>query len=457
MDRQTKIRVAKFAAVLSAPVVLWAYASGPDAHRTGVPGTNEKNCSDVGCHIGTAVNGGGGNVKLTASGGRNYIPGEKQTITVTITDSTARAYGFQVTARLASDHTKQAGTFTPGAGQFVLCASTNVNDLGLDRPNTGRCRDTQPLEFIEHTVPKNTGVFSFDWTPPSTPSGAIDFYVSANAANGNGEESGDHIYTGSLTLRTTCTGGPKPVIAAGGVINASGFGGKAGVAPGTWLEIYGRDLACNSRSWGGDEFNGSNAPTSLDGTSVTIAGKPAYVAFIHPGQVNVQAPEGIGTGPVPVVVTTSGGASDPVTVTASASLPGLLAPAGFKTGSTQYVGAQLADGSFAGDPAKIPGTTRAARPGEIITLYGIGFGPVTPAIPAGVVVSQANAVNDNLVVRIGQIQATTIPYKGLAPSLIGLYQFNVTVPANVPDGDQVLDVTIGGLSTGQTLTLPVKR
>src|SRR6266849_3406751 len=114
MDRNKKILAGKCVAVLSAPVILWAYASGPDAHRTGVPGTNEKTCNDMGCHVGTAVNGGGGSVTLTASGGSTYVPGQKQTITVTITDSAARAYGFQVTARLASDHSTQAGTFTPG-------------------------------------------------------------------------------------------------------------------------------------------------------------------------------------------------------------------------------------------------------------------------------------------------------------------------------------------------------
>ncbi len=44
---------------------------------------------------------------------------------------------------------------------------------------------------------------------------------------------------------------------------------------GSWVEIYGSYLAPDSRSWAGTDFNGTSAPTSLDGTSVTIGGQPA--------------------------------------------------------------------------------------------------------------------------------------------------------------------------------------
>ena len=459
MDRRRPILIAKFAAVLSVPLVLWAFKSGPDAHHTAVPGTGELSCNASFCHVGTGLNAGGGNVKLTASAGTNYTPGEEQTITIEITDATARAYGFQLTARLASDRAAQAGTFTPTstATQFVLCAGAAISDLGTERSGAA-CPGARPLEFIEHKAPFNRGSIEVKWRAPATDVGPVEFYVSANAANGNGSEDGDKIYTSSLTLTPASTQPPpKPVISAGGIINAFGFGGKAGVAPGTWIEIYGSDFTTKTREWGGADFNGTNAPTSLDGVSVTVAGKPAFVRFISPGQVNVNVPDGIGTGPVPVVVTNSGVSSDPLTVTASDRLPGLLAPANFKSGDRQYVVAQLADNSFAGDPAKIAGTSRPVRPGETIVLYGIGFGPVTPSIPAGTIVTQSNQVTGELVLRFGQVQATNIPYRGLGPNFVGLYQFNVVVPDSVPDGDAQLDVTIGGVSTGQTLFLAVKR
>jgi hypothetical protein len=52
---------------------------------TGAPG--DSTCANAGCHTGTALNGGGGNVQLTSSAGTSYTPGQQQTLTITITDS----------------------------------------------------------------------------------------------------------------------------------------------------------------------------------------------------------------------------------------------------------------------------------------------------------------------------------------------------------------------------------
>ncbi len=444
MRRERKILIAKIAVGLTAlPVLVWAYASGPYVHRTGVTGTGEKTCNDVGCHIGTNVNAGGGSLAITASGGTTYTPGQKQTITIQITDSAARLYGFQITARLASDRTKQAGTFTPGPTQIVECAPVQIrDDFGLDRPGA-TCPANSPIEFVEHTTPFRSGTITVDWTPPTTALGDVELWVSANAANGNGLETGDHIYNKSLTLQASGGGETKPVISAGGVINAGGFGGKAGVAPGTWLEIYGSDLSTATGEWSGNDFSGTTAPTKLSGVTVTIAGKPAFIRFISPGQINVQAPDGIGTGPVPVVVTNGTTSSDPVTVTATDRLPGLL---GLSNG---YVGA-LQGSTVVGSP----GFT-AVKPGDTITLYGIGFGAVTPTIAAGQIAGVLNSVTNPLTILFGQSEAVA-SYKGLGPGFVGLYQFNVTVP-NVADGDYPVTVNLGGTGTGQTIKITVKK
>jgi uncharacterized protein (TIGR03437 family) len=74
------------------------------------------------------------------------------------------------------------------------------------------------------------------------------------------------------------------------VVSASAFGEFTSVSPGSWIEIYGSNLAVDSRSWPASDFNGVNAPTSLDGTSVTIGGQAAFVDFISPGQVDALVP-----------------------------------------------------------------------------------------------------------------------------------------------------------------------
>jgi len=72
---------------------------------------------------------------------------------------------------------------------------------------------------------------------------------------------------------------------------------------------------------------------------------------------------------------------------------GLDAPPVFNIGGVQYVVAQLADGAFVLPTGAIPGVpSRPAQAGYEVVLYGIGFGPVTPNIPAGQLVEQANTL-----------------------------------------------------------------
>jgi uncharacterized protein (TIGR03437 family) len=438
MRKQRWTKTAKcLVGIAAVPVLLWAYSSGPEAHHTGVPAPGNAESTCTACHQGTALNGGGGKVTLTAAGGTSYTPGQKQTLTIAVADSAARVYGFQMTARLASDLNQQAGSFTAGASQQILCASAAVTDAG------GTCGGNRTIQFIEHTQPFQTSTITVDWTPPATASGAIAIYVSANAANGNGNNTGDHIYNTSITLQPASTA-PKPTISDGGIINAYGFGGAKGVAPGTWLEIYGTNLSTTTGEWSGSDFQGTTAPTKLGGVTVTIAGKNAFIRYISPSQVNVQAPDGIGTGPVPVVVTNENGSSDPAIVTATDRLPGLLAPFG-----NGYVAA-FQGSTIVGSPG-----FAAVKPGDVIVLYGIGFGAVTPSIPAGQIALTQNSVAAPLKVMIGGAQAAA-SYQGLGPNFVGLYQFNLTVP-NVSDGDQLVTVDLGGQGTGQTIKITVKK
>jgi uncharacterized protein (TIGR03437 family) len=252
--------------------------------------------------------------------------------------------------------------------------------------------------------------------------------------------------------------GSAPSVNSGGVVSASAFGEFTSVAPGSWIEIYGSNLAPDTRTWTGGDFNGVDAPESLDGTSVTIGGQPAYVAFISPGQVNVQVPSNVGTGSQPLIVTTkAGGAGNSYPVMVNAEQPGLLAPYNFKIGGDQYVVALFPDNSTYVLPAgAIPGiASRPAQPGDTIILYGVGFGAVTPSIPAGQRAGQLNTLALPLHIFFGSAEAT-LAYDGLAPGYVGLYQFNVVVP-DVGAGNLVpLTFTLGGTQGSQTLYIAVQ-
>jgi uncharacterized protein (TIGR03437 family) len=240
-----------------------------------------------------------------------------------------------------------------------------------------------------------------------------------------------------------------------GVVSASAFGDFPTFAPGSWIEIYGTALAAATEEWGSSDFSGVIGPTKLGATSVTIGGQSAYVDYISPTQVNVQVPGSVSTGAQPLVVTTAAGASPPFTVNVVTTKPGLLAPPNFKNFANQYVVAQFADGTYVLPPGAIAGvTSRRAVPGDTIVIYGVGFGTVTPNIPPGQLVELSNTLAAPVTVSIGGTQAK-VTYDGLAPSFMGLYQFNVVVPA-VPASDTTpLTFTLGGVGGTQTLVISI--
>jgi uncharacterized protein (TIGR03437 family) len=193
---------------------------------------------------------------------------------------------------------------------------------------------------------------------------------------------------------------------------------------------------------------------SLDGTSVTIGGKSAFVDYISSGQVNVVVPSDVPTGLEQVTVSTAGGTSNSYGITINALEPGLFAPASFNIGGTQYVFALLTDGDYA-LPSSTGPTSRPARPGDIITLYGIGFGPVVPNISAGELVEQTNTLGSILEISIGGMPAS-LQFAGLIQNLTGLYQFNVVVP-EVPSGNAALTFTLAGQAGTQRLYIPISN
>jgi uncharacterized protein (TIGR03437 family) len=237
-------------------------------------------------------------------------------------------------------------------------------------------------------------------------------------------------------------------------VSASAFGEFKSVSPGTWIEIYGSNLAVDTRSWAASDFSGVNAPTSLDGTSVTIGGQAAFIDYISPGQVNALVPSNVATGAQQITVTTVAGTSAPVTLTVNAVEPGLLAPASFKVNGTQYAVAISTNGDYVLPAGAVAGlSSQPAKPGDTIVLYGVGFGPVTPNIPAGQLAEQASTLA-SFEISVGGTPAAA-PYHGLAPNYTGLYQFNIMVPSNASSGAIPLTFTVAGVAGTQTLYLAV--
>ncbi len=468
MERKRKLYAAKVAVIMGVlPILIWAHEYGPDPGHSGVP--NELGtCASAQCHVGTTNDPANkGSVSVAFPGGQTYIPGVKQHLVVTIADPAQHAWGFQLTTRLASDPAAVAGTFaSTDQNTTMMCGSTDFNqqqEAPYASGQTQTCPASMPLQYIEQSragynaTKGNTGsqTYQFDWTPPDTNAGDLKIYVSGNAANGDVQRTGDHIYNTSYTLTPGSFGGP-PEITSQGVVSAGAFGGFTAVAPGSWMEIYGSNLSATTRLWAGADFTGTQAPNSLDSVTVTIGGKAAFLDYISPTQVNAQVPSGVPEGAQQMTVSTPAGISSSFDIIVNAMEPGLLAPSSFLVGGKQYVVAQFLDGlTYVMPPNAIPGIpSRQAKPGEIIVIYGIGFGPVLDSgnqnISAGTIAGTANKLANSLSMNFGSSSAT-FKYSGLAPNFVGLYQFNVVVPS-VANNDLVpLSFKLNGASGSQTL------
>jgi uncharacterized protein (TIGR03437 family) len=448
--------------VLAIPLIVWAYEFGPDAGYSGVPkelGT----CASALCHIGTANNPANkGSVAVNFPNGTTYTPGVKQHLTVTISDPAQHAWGFQLTARLASNASTQAGTFVSSdANTLLMCAdNTNLfNEQGVPfvAGSPQACPSKMPLQYIEHSLAgytatrgqANSGTYQFDWTPPATNVGDITVYVAGNAANGDLTNNGDHIYTTTYTL-TAPAATNTPTIAANGVVSGASF--QPGIVPTSWLTIFGSNLSSVTDTWEKAIVNGK-LPTALDGVSVNVGSQPAFVYFISPGQINVQAPD-VGTGPVPVTVNNANGTSTAFTATVAQQ-----APAFFLWPGSQAAIATRQDGSRAVNNGTIAGlTTVAAKPGDVLILWGTGFGPTSPPVAAGIEVPSDKVyfTASPVSVKIGTVDA---PQFGcaLSPGFAGLYQVAIQVPASMADGDYAIKATVAGATTPDGVILSVKK
>lgn len=227
-----------------------------------------------------------------------------------------------------------------------------------------------------------------------------------------------------------------PVIATNGIVPLDSS--VPTIQPGSWISIFGTNLSTATASWNGD------FPTSLGGVTVTIDGKAGYLSYVSPTQINLQAPDDTATGAVIVVVTSSIG-STTSTVTLAPYAPSL------SLFDSRYAAVVIPtpDGSGAygngsydlGGPAgRFSFSTRPVKPGEVIELYGVGFGPTNPPVSPGMAFNNVAPTTGPVTVTIGGVPSTVL-FSAITSA--GLYQLNVVVPSTLSSGDQVVIATVG--------------
>lgn len=266
------------------------------------------------------------------------------------------------------------------------------------------------------------------------------------------QDSGERFFKSAGAKSSRASQAQVPSISPGGVVPL--FSTTNIIQPGEFVSIYGNNLAGETAVWNGD------FPTSLGGTSVEIDGKPAYLLFVSPGQINLQAPDDTATGTVSVVVTTAAG-SGTSTVTLGRFGPSfilldakyvagiILRPNGsgaFGKGKNSY--------DILGPAGGSPGyPTAAARSGDIVELFGVGFGPTIPAVPAGEPFSGAAPINYTLSLYVNEVLVKPT-FAGLSSA--GLYQINLTVPRGLGEADVPIQAIVGGMPTQPGVLFPMQ-
>jgi uncharacterized protein (TIGR03437 family) len=349
--------------------------------------------------------------------------------------------------------------------QACLAPGITQADLASYRQFSGvPAQDLIPPEQAEYNVLGvyfgGTAVGSFfGGTPGAAPLNYLQVYSpDIQYAENHVNTPAQVVQTGGVTVATSAQdllnlasqkllaiSEPLPAINSGGIVPGT-------VQSGEWVSLYGTNLASATATWTG------NFPTSLAGTSVTIDGKPAYLSFVSPGQINLQVPNDAATGAVPVVVMT---ASESAT---SAVTLAQFGPSFFLLDASHVAAIILrsnGSGAYGGGSYDIIGPTGtslgyptvAAKAGDVVELFGTGFGPTNPAVSAGQAFSGAAPTTNPVTLRINNI-SVSLAFAGLSGA--GLYQLNLTVPSGLGAGDVSLQASVAGVTTPSGVVISLR-
>ncbi|MFT4604308.1 MAG: hypothetical protein ACI9W4_001038 [Rhodothermales bacterium] len=174
-----------FVGFLAMPFEARTNSSGAPAGRTGSPAENGMTCNSSGCHFGNATNSGTGSIAVSAP--MSYGVSQTVALSITVEQEGAQRIGFQVSVVDANN--SHVGTLKIVDSANTKFASNNSAYITHANAPTGM----------------STRTFDIEWDAPSTPAGTVFFYITGNAANGNGGATGDNIYSTQFPMAESGT------------------------------------------------------------------------------------------------------------------------------------------------------------------------------------------------------------------------------------------------------------
>lgn len=467
-----KLGVVSLAFVLAAvcvPQVAARSAGGP-ARTSGGAFPGERDCTA--CHVGSEVNSGPGTLSLTVGGvaasgesSPTYTPGETIQLIVSFEDVTKFRVGFQLTARSGD------GCGQPGS----LAAASSEDGSGI-KTESGTCGPARTqVEWVTHQSPRNgsAATFAIDWTAPAEDVGAVTIALAVNGADGGRDARNDNIYTLQAVVQPSAAASPiSPMISEGGVTSLGDSDPALTTgAPGGIAVISGTGFAEMGEGTVGSVGADGKLATNTGGVCVEVNQVRAPVLYADATTAYVQIPVETGLGPAAVQVI---GNCDPepdggeavLSNTAMFEIASVKPALLHVSESTAGAVAVHEDFSLVASEPETPAATEMsampapaegddpedagpemspAVPGEVVTVFGTGFGSTDPALASGEIPALSHVLAaESVQLMLGE---TTIPddhivYAGATPGVAGLYQLSARIPDAMPAGEFAVSLMV---------------
>lgn len=227
------------------------------AAKTGSP--NEVYCDD--CHGDFTRNTGGGSITLTSPSmtGFQYTPGQTYNMSVTVSRSGNSLFGIGLEALTSANQNAGTLNITDAASTQIKSATAG----GVSRRNI--------VHTLDGGATANSKVFNFSWTAPAAGTGNVTFYFAGVAGDGDGNESGDYVYSGTqVVTEVTCTTPAQPGAISGSATLCSGTSTTYSVAAVSGATTYTWNLPSG--------WSGSSTTNSISVTSGSSSGNISVIA-----------------------------------------------------------------------------------------------------------------------------------------------------------------------------------
>ncbi len=289
----------------------------------------------------------------------------------------------------------------------------------------------QGLKYMQSL---NNGRWDVTWNTGSQSSAVT---LTVHATHPTLPIKGDAQITGALGALLA-----PPQVADRGVVSSASFTATP-VAPGGFISIFGSLLSDATSS-----AQVLPLPTMLNNTTVKLGDLTLPLFYTNNGatsQLNALVPyeTPLNTNQQ-LLVQRDNTYATPVYVDVAAAQPGVL-----EYGNQEAVAVDM--------NGNLIGPSNPAHAGDLLTMYCLGLGAVSPAVadgaaaPSNPPASTANTVT----VTVGG-QTANVYFAGLTPTLAGLYQIDFYVPQNSGTGDQVPVVLSTAGQTSVAVNLSVR-